>query len=87
MPDGSTIRTVGEAAEYAISLPRTVGNTGPWQLAAKVLHQAAEHGGPFVFMARVVFAKAVFGEKPPPIGISEGKKGHRWGKRKLARDR
>lgn len=26
-------------------LPRKVGNTEPWQLAAKVLHQAAEHGG------------------------------------------
>lgn len=52
-----------------------------------MLHQAAEHGGPFVFMARVAFAKAVFGEEPPQIGNPEGKKGHRWGKRKLARDR
>lgn len=53
MPDGSTIRTVGEAAEYATSLPRKIGNTKPWQRAAKVLHEAAEHGGPFVFMARI----------------------------------
>jgi hypothetical protein len=35
MPDGSTIRTVGEAAEYATSLPRKIGNTEPWQRAAK----------------------------------------------------
>jgi hypothetical protein len=55
MPDGSTIRTIGEAAEYATSLPRKVGNTEPWQRAAKVLQQAAEHGGPFVFMARINF--------------------------------
>jgi hypothetical protein len=52
MPDGSTIRTIGEAAEYATSLPRKIGNTEPWQRAARVLHEAAEHGGPFVFMAR-----------------------------------
>ncbi|EAQ35514.1 hypothetical protein NB311A_17099 [Nitrobacter sp. Nb-311A] len=65
MPDGRIIRTIGEAAEYAVSLPRKVGNTEPWQLAARVLQEAAEHGGPFVFMARVCFAKAVlFGEKP-----------------------
>jgi hypothetical protein len=53
MPDGSTIRTIGEAAEYAISRPKRVRDTEPWQRAAKVLHEAAEHGGPFVFMARI----------------------------------
>jgi hypothetical protein len=87
MPDGSTIRTVGEAAEYAVTLPREVGNTEPWQDAAKVLHQAAEHGGPFVFIARISFYRAVYGDERPPIGNPEGKRGHKWGKRKLARDR
>ena len=57
------------------------------QRAAKVLHQAAEHGGPFMFMARIVLCKAVFGEMPPPIGNPEGKKGRNWGKQKLAWDR
>ena len=76
MPDGRTIRTIGQAAEYAISLPKNVRNTEPWQRAARVLHEAAEHGGPCVFMARIVFYKAVFGETPPPIGNPEGKKGH-----------
>jgi hypothetical protein len=51
MPDGSTICTIGQAAEYATSLPRKVGSTEPWQIAARVLNQAAEHGGPFMFMA------------------------------------
>ena len=59
MPDGSAIRTIGEAAEYATSLPRKFGNTEPWQRAAKVLHEAAEHGGPFVFMARINLYRAV----------------------------
>ena len=80
MPDGRIIRTIGEA-----SLPRKTGATKPWQRAAKVLHEAAEHGGPFVFMARIVFHKAVHGETSPPICNPEGKNGHQWGKRKLAR--
>jgi hypothetical protein len=67
MPDGLIIRTIGGAVEYGISLPKKVRNTEPWQRAAKVLHEAAEHGGPFVFIARIVFCKAVFGETPAPI--------------------
>ena len=65
MPDGRIIRTIGEAAEYATSLPRKSGATKPWQRAEKVLHEAAEYGGPFVFMARIVFHKAVHGETLP----------------------
>jgi hypothetical protein len=40
-----------------------------------------------VFLARGSFYRAVYGDTPPPIANPEGKKGHRWGKRKLARDR
>ena len=36
MPDGSTIRTIGQAAEYAISRPTRVRDTEPWQRAARV---------------------------------------------------
>jgi hypothetical protein len=52
-----------------------------------VLHEAAEHGGPFVFMARINFYRAVYGDTPPPTRNPEGKKSRIWGKRKLARDR
>jgi hypothetical protein len=52
-----------------------------------MLYEAAEHSGPFVFMARINFYRAVYGDTPPPIGNPEGKKGRNWGKRKLARDR
>jgi hypothetical protein len=34
MPDGRIISTIGEAAEYATSLPANTGNTEPWQRAA-----------------------------------------------------
>jgi hypothetical protein len=75
MPDGWIIQTIGGAVEYAISLPKKIRNTEPWQRTARVLHEAAEHGGPFVFMARICFCKAAFGEDPAPIGNLEGKKG------------
>jgi hypothetical protein len=72
MPGGRTIRTIGEAAEYATGLPRKIGipSHGP-----RVLYEAAEHGGPFVFMARINFCKAVHvhGKTPPRIGNPEGK--------------
>jgi hypothetical protein len=41
-----------------------------------VLHEAAEHGGPFVFMARIGFYAAVYGDKSPPIGNPQGQKGN-----------
>jgi hypothetical protein len=42
---------LAKTAEYAVTLPQKVGNTEPWQDAAKALYRAAGHGGPFVFMA------------------------------------
>jgi hypothetical protein len=87
MPDGSTIHTIREAAEYATKLPKRMGDTEPWQHAAGDLAMASEHEA-FVFIARVSFYRAVYGDTPPPIGNPKGKKGHRWRtKRKLARDR
>jgi hypothetical protein len=76
MPDGSTIRTIGEAAEYARKLPKQVGDTAPWQHAAGDLLMAFEHAA-FVFLARVSFYKTIYGDTPPPVGNPKGKKGRR----------
>ena len=73
LPDGRIINTISEAAEYARELPSNIGNTQPWQRAADALRKAAEHGGPFVFMARISFYGALHGKLPPPIGNPEGK--------------
>jgi hypothetical protein len=87
MPDGSTILTIGEAAEYARKLPKRVSDTALWQHAAGDLLMASEHAA-FVFLARLSFYRAIYGDTRPTIGNPEGKKGHRWRtKRKLARDR
>jgi hypothetical protein len=63
----------GSAAEYALDLPGEISSTQPWQRAADALRKAAEHGGPFVFIARISFDKPVFGEDDPPVGNPEGK--------------
>jgi hypothetical protein len=93
LPDGRIINTIGEAAEYALELPSKIGSTPPWQRAADALHKAAEHGGPFVFMARISFYLAIHGDAPPPIGNPRPTKADRFKakrealKRKKRRDR
>jgi hypothetical protein len=69
MPDGSTIGTIGEAAEYATKLPKRIGNTEPWQRAAGDLAMASEHAA-YVFIARGSFYRAVYGDTPTTIGES-----------------
>jgi hypothetical protein len=69
MPDGSTIRTIGEPAEYARKLPKRVSDAVLWQHAAGDLLMASEHAA-FVFVARISFYRAVYGDTPPTIGES-----------------
>ena len=86
MPDGAVIKTIGEAARYAEKLPKKIAATAPWQSAARDLLMASEHPA-WVFLARIAFYTAVHGDEPVPLGNPKGVKSHRWGKRKLARDR
>ena len=86
MPDGTVIKTIGEAARYAEKLPKALAATPPWQSAVHDLLMASEHPA-WVFLARIAFYRAVHGQRTPPIGNPKGTKNHRWGKRKLARNR
>ena len=83
---GGDLATVQDAADYIESLPARVRDAPPWPEAIKVLIQAAQHGGPFVFIAGIALNNAIHGRTPPPIGTSENPKVNRWGKRKLKRD-
>jgi hypothetical protein len=51
------------------------------------LKDAAEREKAWMWFARSGMMHALLGPVDPPIGNPEGKKGRRWGKRKLARDR
>jgi hypothetical protein len=87
-PDGKTLRTLKDAAEYVLALPEKVQAEPPWQFAAECLKNAAEREVAWMWFARPAMMHAILGPDKPPIGNSEGKKGHRWrNARKLARDR
>jgi hypothetical protein len=86
-PDGKTLRTLQDAAEYVLALPPKVQKEPQWQAAAECLTSAAEREIAWMWFARPAMMRALYGPDEPPIGNPEGKKGHRWGKRKLARDR
>lgn len=87
LPDGRKLRTLKDAAEYVLALPPNIQNERPWQFAAECLKNAAEREIAWMWFARPSMMKALHGPEEPPIGNPEGKKGTRWARRKLARDR
>jgi hypothetical protein len=87
-PDGKTLRTLKDAAELLLALPKKVQAEPAWQHTADALRNAAEREIAWMWFARPAMMHALHGPDPPPIGNAEGKKGHRWrARRKLARDR
>jgi hypothetical protein len=86
-PDGKTLRTLKDAAEYVLALPEKTQAEPAWQHAAEALRNAAEREIAWMWFARPAVMRALHGPDPPPIGNPKGKKGHKWARRKLARDR
>jgi hypothetical protein len=87
-PGGDTLRTLQDAAEYALALPEMVQAEPAWQRVATELKNAAELDPAWMWFARSAMMNALLGPEKPRIGNSESRKGHRWrNKRKLARDR
>ncbi len=85
-PEGRTLRTLKDAAEYVLSLPPQKQKEPAWQHAAEALRYAAEREAACMWFARPAMLRALQEPDKPPIGNPEGKKGTRWGKRKLTRD-
>jgi hypothetical protein len=86
-PDGKTLRALEDAADYVLALPKKTQAEPAWQRAARELKNAAELDPAWRWFARSAMMNALLGPDSPPIGNPKGKKGHRWGRRKLARDR
>ena len=87
-PDGKTLRTLKDAANYVLSLPPDIQKEPHWQSAAECLRNAAEREIAWMWFARPALMRALHGSDDPPVGNPEGKKGHSWrNSRKLARDR
>jgi hypothetical protein len=57
-PDGSTMRTIGEAAAYAAKLPKKLGKSPAWQRASRHLVRASKQSD-HIFEARASFYSAL----------------------------
>jgi hypothetical protein len=57
----STLRTLHDARDYILKLPRTKQILPTWQAAVRALLQAAEHGGMWLELARIAMLQALLG--------------------------
>ena len=70
-PAGATLRTLADCRAYILALPKAEQTEARWQAATAELLKAAEHGGPFLMIARIMVAKAIHGDAPAaPIGTA-----------------
>jgi hypothetical protein len=84
LPDGRTLRTLKEAADYILKLPKSEREAPIWQSATEALIMAAEGRGPLMH-ARVGMGKAL--NRNVERVFNSGRKDPHWGRRKLKRDR
>jgi hypothetical protein len=82
LPDGRTLTTLRDAADYITALPRKDAELPEWQAAIEALLLVSK-GGP-TMLARIGVMRALNRDMVREFKTSE-KKTH-WGKRKLKRD-
>ena len=59
LPDGRKLETLADLRGYILALPKQ--ERLRWNDAVAALLKAAEHGGPFCFIARVSFSRTLHG--------------------------
>jgi hypothetical protein len=79
LPDGRSLITLRDAADYITGLPKEEAAAPEWHAAIEALMLVVELGGPTV-MARIGGMRALNRGQVEP-----GKK-HHWGRRKLKKD-
>ena len=84
LPDGRKLVTLLDAATYATKLPKKDADSTEWQAAIEGLMLVAASGGPTMF-ARIGIMRAL--NRHVERVFNPDRKGHHWGRRKLARDR
>jgi hypothetical protein len=83
-PDGKTLRTLKDAAEYVLALPKKVQAEPAWQLAAKELKNAAELDPAWRWFARSAMMNPILGPDKPPIGKVRETKAERFTAKRAA---
>lgn len=66
LPDGGTLRTLRDAANYITKLPKREHDSPAWRTAIKSLMLVAEHDGD-TMLARIAIMKALRPERPVPM--------------------
>jgi hypothetical protein len=82
LPDGRSLTTLRDAADYITALPRSEAELTEWQAAIEALLLVSK-GGPTMF-ARIGVMRALNRHHVPEFN-PKGKEPH-WGRRKLKRD-
>ena len=82
LPDGRTLVTLRDAADYITSLPKKESNLPEWQTAIEAL-MLVSRGGP-TMLARIGVMKAL--NRHVERVFNPDRKETHWGKRKLKRD-
>ena len=83
LPRGRQLVTLKDAADYILKLPKAEQKLEEWQAATETLIMAAEGRGPLLH-ARIGIMRAL--NRHVERMFNPDRKGHHWGKRKLARD-
>lgn len=84
LPDGTTIKTLGDARQHLLALPKARHKDADVATAIEAMLMAAEGRGP-VLHANAGIARVVYG--PPRIPEPDPSKEKKWGRRKLAPER
>jgi hypothetical protein len=81
--DGGTLRTLRDAADFIMKLPKAEQNVTEWQTAIEMLILAAEDRRPLMF-AQIGMLRAL--NRHVERVFNPDRKDPHWGKRKLKRD-
>jgi hypothetical protein len=76
-------RTLQDAADHILKLPKAQQQLAHWQTAVEMLIRAAETGGAWLMMAHIAMLRAMNHGRERVF--SDRKETH-WGRRKLKRD-
>jgi hypothetical protein len=83
LPDGRSLHTLRDAADYITGLSKEQSDLAPWQVAIEALILVTRSGP--TILARTAFMKAL--NRNVVLAFNPDARKHHWGKRKLKRDR
>jgi hypothetical protein len=87
LPDGRKLETLADCAAFILKLPKKQQAEERWQRVTAELLKAAEHGGPFRFIALVTVSRALHGVSAVGPAPEPRDKGAAWKAKRAGRKR